>query len=324
MRYIPNYKLNIITEEQFADSIYKIEAEINAVKQSGNFTAFDGINIYYEYFLTEQSRGNVVIVHGLSEFTNKFYELIYYTLNQGYNVFIYDQRCHGKSDRLTPVKDLLHVDSFEDYVKDLTYFIDEIVLKTEDKPIYLYAHSMGGAIAALYLAKFKDKIQKAILSAPMFQPIVKNVPFLIARDSVKIGKVIFGSKRKFFISSEFDPDIKFNYVEGLSKARFEHNMKLRRENPNYQSTPMSFGWVSNSLMLSKRILRGRVVGKIETPILIISASADTMVNNKIQETFYKKCKNCRFEIIENATHAVLASDENIISQVLNLTFEFFA
>ena len=324
MRYIPNYKLNIITEEQFADSIDKIEADINAVKQSGNFTAFDGINIYYEYFLTEQSRGNVVIVHGLSEFTNKFYEFIYYTLNQGFNVFIYDQRCHGQSGRLTPDRDLLHVDSFEDYVKDLTCFIDEIVLKTEDKPIYLYAHSMGGAVAALYLSKYSDKIARAILSAPMFQPIVKNVPFLIARNSVKIGKIVFGSKRKFFISNEFDPNIKFNYVQGLSKARFEHNMKLRCENPNYQSTPMSFGWVSGSLSLSKKVLSGRVVGKIKTPILIISASADKMVNNKTQEMFYKKCKNCRFETIENATHAVLASDESIISQVLNLTFDFWA
>ncbi len=322
MRFIPSYKLNIITEEQFSDSISKIELEINAVKQSGSFTAFDGINIYYEYFLTENSKGNVVIVHGLSEFSNKFYELIYYTLNQGYNAFIFDQRCHGKSDRLTPVKDLLHVDSFDDYVKDLTYFIDEIVLKTEDKPIYLYAHSMGGAITTLYMAKHPHKIEKAILSAPMFEPIVKDVPFIIARESVKLGKVFFGGKRKFFINKEFDPNIKFNYVKGLSKARFEHNMKLRRENPNYQSTPMSFGWVSNSLMVSKKILSCRVVGKIETPILIISAANDIMVNNKTQVKFFEKCKKCKFESIADATHAVLESDEAIISQVLKLSFDF--
>lgn len=323
MRYIPNYQLKIISEENFKNSINDIELEISRVKHEGKFTAFDGIEIYYEYFLVENSKGNVVIIHGLSEFTKKFYEFIYYTLNQGFNVFIYDQRCHGLSDRLTPIRDLLHVDSFEDYVKDMTYFIDEIVLKTEEKPIYLFAHSMGGAVSTFYLAKNKNKVKKAVFSVPMFEPVVKNVPFKIARVSVVIGSKIFGAKRKFFISKDFDPDVTFNYAYGLSKARFEHNMKMRRENVNYQSTPMSFGWVSNSLNIGKKILKHCISGKIETPILLMSAECDVMVNNEIQKEFSNKCKNCRFEKIEHATHAILASDEKILNNVLNLIYDFW-
>lgn len=324
MRYIPSYELNIIAEEQFSDAIADVEAQLEKVKHSGNFVTFDSLKMYYEYFLAENSRGNIVIVHGLSEFTKKFYEFIYYALNQGYNVFIYDQRCHGLSDRLTKFKDLLHVDDFFDYEKDLEYFIDEIVLKTEDKPLYLYAHSMGGAVAALYLAKNNQKIKKAILSAPMLEPVVKEVPAFLARASVQLGKVFLGPKHKFFLSKEFDPNVAFNYAYGLSKARFDFNMKMRRENPNYQSTPMSYGWVSNSLTIGKKILNPKIINKIVTPILIISARDDKVVKNDVQKEFFEKCKSCRFESIEYATHAILASHEKILLESLTLTFDFMA
>ncbi len=324
MRFVPNCKTEIISEKDFSNKINEITKMLNSVKCEGNFTAFDNVNIFYEYFLAEESKANLVIVHGLSEFTKKFYELIYYFLNKGFNVFIYDQRCHGLSERLTPEINLLHVNSFNDYVKDLSYFIDEIVLKTEDKPLYIFSHSMGGAVTALYLAQNQNKIEKAVLSAPMFEPISKQVPFKVARASLNIGKFIFGKKRKFFLSDEFNPNVKFNPAMGQSQARFEHNMKLRIENPNYQSTPMSFGWVSNSLNVGRKILSSSVVKKIQTPILIISATEDKMVNNAPQKKFFEKCKNCRFESVENATHAILASDEAILSKVLNLTFDFLS
>ena len=325
MRFVPSYKLNILSEENYAESMHNISKQLEEVRISGKFKSFDGVNLHYEYFLAENSKGNLVIVHGLSEFTLKFYELIYYSLNLGFNVFIYDQRCHGLSDRLTPHRDLLHVRKFKDYVKDLSSFIDKIVLPAENKPIYLFAHSMGGGVAALYLAQQdKNSVEKAVLSAPMFEPIVENVSFNMARFSVNIGKIIFGTKNKFFNSKEFNPEVTFKNIKGLSKARFEYNINLRRENENYQTTPMSFGWVSGSLNISKKILSKKVTEKIKTPILIISANYDEMVNNKPQKEFYNKCKTCSFKNIENATHAILASDNDILSRVLDETFNFFS
>jgi len=258
MRFIPDYKLNIITEEKFSEAILEIETTLDEIKVSGCYKAFDGTNISYEYFLAENSKASVVIVHGLSEFTRKFYELIFYFLNQGLNVFIYDQRCHGMSGRLTEELDLLHVDNFYDYVDDLSKFIDDVVLKTEDKPLYLYSHSMGGAISALYLAKNSAKVKKAVLSAPMFEPVVESVPVPIARVGVMVGKLFYGGKAKFLLTREFDPDVQYKEEYGSSKARFEHNMKMRRENPNYQSTPMTFGWVYNSLTVGKKIFKPNI------------------------------------------------------------------
>ncbi len=324
MRFVPDYQLNIIAESDFVQGIRDVEQKLIDRMVEGSFQAFDNTEIHYEYILAQDSKASIVIVHGLSEFTKKFYEFIYYALNQGYNVFIYDQRCHGLSGRLTDQLDLLHVDDFRDYVKDLSQFIDEVVVPTEDKPIYLYSHSMGGAISALYLSGCSDRVKKAVLAAPMFLPVVQQVPTWLARHSVRVGRLFFGTKRKFFLTSEFDPDIPYRERYGSSKARFEHNMKMRKENPQYQSTPMTFGWIYNALIVGSRIFKRKVIDNIHTKILLISAENDMTVRNEPQHRFAQKCKTCEFKEIKGASHALLESDEKMMSEILQLTFDFYA
>ena len=324
MRFVPDYALHVIPESDFTEAIADIEQKLTACMTAGSFTAFDDTNIHYEYFLAQDSRASIVIVHGLSEFTKKFYEFIYYVLNQGYNVFVYDQRCHGLSGRLTDRMELLHVDSFMDYVKDLSQFIDEVVIPTEDKPIYLYSHSMGGAICALYLSQHSDTVEKAILAAPMFAPVVQQVPTWLARHSVAIGRFFFGNKTKFLLTSEFDPDVPYEEKRGTSRARFEHNMNMRRENPQYQSTPMTFGWIYNSLIVGSQIFRRKVIGNIRTKILLLSAEKDATVKNKPQRLFAQKCKTCEFKEIKRETHALLAGNEKTLAEIMRLTLDFYA
>ncbi len=322
MKFIPDHQLNVVSEDAFPTAIREMTAKLEEIRVCGSFRAFDGVSIFYEYFLAEGSTASVVMVHGLSEFTKKFYECIYYMLQQGYNVFIYDQRCHGLSDRLTDKRELLHVDSFDDYVKDLSQFVDDVVLKVEDKPIHLYAHSMGGAVSALYLAKYSHKVKKAVLSAPMFEPVVDRVPVSVARVGLTIGRWILGGKKQFSLSDEFDPDVQYKVAYGSSRARFEHNMTMRRENAEYQSSPMSFGWVSRSLTVGNRILRRRTMRGITVPVLILSAENDTMVNNAPQHRFAERYKNCELVTIKGAAHALLASDADTVTQVMKLTFDF--
>lgn len=325
MRFTPNYQLKIIPEEQFSSAILKLEDKLSSYMHSGSLNAFDGCRLHYEYFLCENARASVVIVHGLSEFTKKFYEFTYYLLNQGYNVFIYDQRCHGLSSRLTDNITLLHVDRFSDYVADLNQFINEIVIPASDgADLYIYSHSMGGVIASLYLAKYPEKIKKAVLSAPMFEPIVASVPTNIARWGVRVGKTFCGGKKKFPLSSEFNPDVTYKKTYDASRARFEHNLKMRRENPMYQTTPMSFGWVIGSLTVRKAALSGKTISRIKTPILLLSAELDRVVNNEPQLLFARRCQTCNFVSIKGANHALLTSDFDTMTEVLTRIFDFFA
>lgn len=324
MRFVPDHTLRMLSEQDYENAVTTVEATLDELRETGRFTARDGASLYYEYFLAEDSVASVVLVHGLSEFTRKFYELIHYLLSHGMNVFTYDQRCHGLSDRLTDHHDMLHVDRFDDYVEDLALFVDTVVRPVTDKPLYLYTHSMGGATGALFLAQYPAVFEKAVFTAPMFEPIVNQVPVPIARVGVWVGRLLCGKKEKFPLSREFNPEVKYHPSQGTSRARFEHHIAMRRDNPDYQSTPMSYGWVWGSLTVGRRILRRRAAAKIKTPILILSAGDDTVVNNRPQHVFAARVDSCRLVTIDGATHGMLASDNETLERILRLILDHYS
>lgn len=313
----------IISEKSFPEEIVKIESELSKIRTDGFFDSFDGKKLYFEYFLKENAKASVVIVHGLSEFTKKFYEIAWYLLNAGYNVFLYDQRCHGRSFRLGARADILHVDSFTDYARDLNEYIDNIVLRVSNKPIYIYSHSMGGAVTALYLSKWQNTVKKAVMSAPLFEPCVAKVSHRVARMSALFCSVVFGKKQKFWTSGEFNPETPHRKTHDASYSRFNHNMDLRRNNREYQTTPMSNGWVYNSLCLRSQIVNSRLPIKIKTPILLISAEKDRVVEIAPQIEFANRCTNCKFVSLSGANHAMLTGTQKTITEHLTAVLNFF-
>lgn len=323
MRFIPDYTLNILSDSAFSEEIKNITAKLDSCRHSGYFDSFDGKALYYEYFLAENSTASIVLVHGLSEFTKKYYELAYYFLNQGYNVFLYDQRSHGLSFRMAEPIDLIHVDSFEDYVKDLALFIDNVVIPADSKPLFIYSHSMGGGVSALYLARHPEKIQKAVLSAPLFDPQIGNLNHTFALWGTRFYKLLRTGRAKFMFSKEFDPDIPFEKSKDVSRARFEHNMGMRRADPHYQSTPMSLGWICAALTFRKKLLKKRITGRIQTPILLLSAENDTMVKNDAQHQFAGLCATCQLVTLKNTNHSMLTSRPEIIEEHIKRTLDFY-
>ena len=86
--------------------------------------------------------------------------MIYYFLQAGYSVFIAEHRGHGRSERRLSNMDKVYVESFAQYVRDLRIFVNKIVKRHQNEMI-LFAHSMGGAIGALYLQRYPGVFQKA-------------------------------------------------------------------------------------------------------------------------------------------------------------------
>ncbi|MBR4745535.1 MAG: alpha/beta hydrolase, partial [Clostridia bacterium] len=67
----------------------------------------------------------------------------------------YEQRGHGFSQGKGKEPDVVHVDSYREYVEDLKAFMDHVVNpQTEGLKHILYAHSMGGAVSALFLEQY--------------------------------------------------------------------------------------------------------------------------------------------------------------------------
>ena len=83
----------------------------------------------------------------------------------GYAIHAYDLRGHGRS----PGERTL-VKSFREHLDDLDRFL--AVLQAEDpRPPFLFGHSMGGLIAALYVTTRRRPLAGVILSGPALGPV---------------------------------------------------------------------------------------------------------------------------------------------------------
>ena len=323
MKRTPSYQLSVPLEEEYHEAMSGISQQLSNYRQEGTFSGFDGQQLYYEYFLAENSRGAVVVAHGLSEFTEKYHEFAWYLLNQGYDVFLYDQRCHGRSCRLTDRQDVIHADAFTDYYKDLHRFACDIVCKQAQGPLYLYGHSMGGAVAIQYLAAHPGVFQKAVLSAPMIEPLTGNVPPAVARWGLSTILLFGRGKKKFWLSDEFDPEYPFSRSKDKSQARFQRNMDLRLANECYRTTPLSMRWVQQSVLLRRKLLRKSFLKKLQTPILMICAERDGVVNEQAQALFAEKCPVCQRVVMENATHSMLCGLQDTVANHVQLVLNHF-
>ena len=112
----------------------------------------DGHPLFCVSYEADNPVGTVVIVHGFTENAYKYAELIWSLLHLGFSVLAYDQRGHGRSWRADGIPDIsvTHVDHFSDYVEDLKTVCNAYKDKLPS-PWFLFAHSMGGAVASLYL-----------------------------------------------------------------------------------------------------------------------------------------------------------------------------
>ncbi len=114
------------------------------------FAHRDKIKLYYE----EEGEGPAVIfINDLIE-DHFFWDKIRLELAKNFRVIVFDQRGIGQSSiSKTPF-------TIEDMAKDVIALADELKLET----FHLVGDSMGGGVALTVAKKYKDRVQKIVLS----------------------------------------------------------------------------------------------------------------------------------------------------------------
>jgi len=118
-------------------------------------------------------KGFVVIAPGLSEFCEKYFEIIRDLKQDGYAVAIMEWRGHGYSHRHIEDRQRRHSDGFENDVADFHCFIKKLKTIRKNNGLdkiktALLAHSMGGNISLRYLHDKPNHFDSATFSSPMF------------------------------------------------------------------------------------------------------------------------------------------------------------
>ncbi len=322
MLYKSIKSVDFLPEKDFAENYKNLQKVIDKHMVSGYIKSFDGLKLYYEYFLCENAVGNLVIVHGLSEFTKKFHEIALFFLNQNYNVFIFDQRGHGYSGRETDDLQALFIKSYNDYEKDLDCFIKNVVEKVSSLPITLFSQSMGGAVATLYLQNNPTKIEKAIFSAPMVFPNTNGAPSFLIFIVAKALSLLKGKDKPFLKSEPFSKKSQYCDSSTLCQGRFDLYLNMRVNDEFYQTSTITNSWMAQTALVKRKLLRKRKLNKIETKCLILSAENDNVVLEKPQRLLSKRLKNSEFVTIKDAKHTIYASNDKIMQEYFNAIRKF--
>lgn len=224
--------LEIINEQDYAKEMDTIVLPYLESKRHYNviYSKEDNHRIYYEYFDNENEKGTIVILHGFSEFVNKYNEVAYYFLKQNYDVYLIEHFGHGFSERNIE-EDLSKVDveDFSVYTTDLNQLMEEVVIPLQGKDnLFMFAHSMGGGIGTRYLELYPEVFKAAILSSPMNEINLGWPPEWLAK-FISGSAIIFNSGTNYAMGqSSFNSEEEFTpYAASSSQARYSYYFNKR-------------------------------------------------------------------------------------------------
>ncbi len=301
-----------------------VEPYLETLKEDGYFEGCKKKKIYYKVFLLENPKANIFISHGHREFIERYNEIIYYFLKEGYSVFIMEHRGHGRSDHLGKDKSQIHVEKFNYYLDDIKIFIDKIVIKkTENKPLFLFAHSMGGGIGAGFLEKYPEIFKCAVLHAPMLKINTGNIPSLAAYILSRIMKILHKEMnyipgQKPYSGQKKDHNKAADCIE---RYRYTYNNIL--ENQLFQYGGSSINWYLESSRAIKKIIEKKNASKVKIPVLLMQPENDYYVIAQSHNKFAKYAENCTLMRIKNSKHESMNENDHIAFPVFNAVFQFF-
>ena len=313
-----------ISEVNFRDSmINTVEPFLKACAEDSFFEALDGKKIHYVFYKAQNPVGNIVIAHGFTESAEKFLEMCYYFLNMKLNVFIVDHRGHGLSHRHNSDKEVVHIKYFDQYVEDLQSLVKKVVnIKAPSLPMYLYSHSMGGAIAVQHLQKYPGVFSKAILSAPMIKAKTAGIPEPIAKFFTRVF-ILFGKEKEKVIGYKgFRPERTYEESHDTSKERFDYYHKKKIDNEILRTAAPSYRWVNEAIKVSKLNLDEKRNQRITADILLCQPEEDSTVVSEMEDVFIKLVKNGRLVRFTECRHEIYNSVDNTVLEYLD-TIEGF-
>ncbi len=127
----------------------------------GRLEGKDGVSLLVQSWKPAQgeTKAVVVVVHGLKDYSDRYADFAHALTQHGYAVHALDQRGHGDS-----AGDRVWVDRFSDYLDDLARFVEKVQAEEPGKPLFLFGHSMGGAVVTLFTLTHHPKAQGLVLS----------------------------------------------------------------------------------------------------------------------------------------------------------------
>ncbi len=257
----------------------------------GTFKSFDARELFFRSWEHDvQSNGRILILlHRGHEHSGRLENIAEKPEFAGYKIFSYDNRGHGET-RVNATYE------FMDLVRDLDAFV-AFVCKKEGKSqedVCMIANSVAGVVASTWIHDYAPKVRGVALVAPAFK-IKLYFPY---------------AKQWLKLAVKFKPELN---IKSYVKSRFlTHDAReQKRYDDDTLITPnIPARQLTTLLDTAKRVVDDAQL--IATPMLVLSASKDYVVDSKVQGDFYAALSSSfkKFVSLEGFYHGVLYETEH--------------
>ncbi len=317
---------NYTQETNFESRIHKQIAQLWQSRSEGFHKSFDKTKLYWCKITDPNHKKAIVVVNGRIESCWKYQELFYDLFRKGYDIYSFDHRGQGLSDRLIDNQQMGHVEEFQNYLTDMNELIELFNLGRYQQR-FLLAHSMGGTVATRYIQTHPQHPFSAIaLSAPMFGI---NIPWQLRPIAITLTQVMTATYSKPTYApgySDYYPKPFEDNPLTQCEVRYRWFRDLYEQKPELKLGGPSTRWVWQGLMAAKQCIQ--LTRQIKIPTLVIQGGLDKVVSNAAQVRFVtrlaKTNPNSQILIINDAKHELLFEKDEIRNQALDAILEHYS
>lgn len=249
------------------------------------FLVNDGQELFYRHFQISKPKGTVVLVHGIGEHCSRYDDFSNFLASQGFEVYLYDQRGHGKTPGLRS-----YAESISALVNDLFEFAKWVKGKINHQNFYLMGHSFGGQVAVNFLSAHPKLFKGAILSSPNIE-LAMEVPWL----KRFLGSLISQVLPSLSIPNDVNPKLLSHdpeIVQAYQKDRLvQRKITLR---------------LGNEILENLKLMPA-LAEDVKVPIFIFHGSEDKITSPQGSKNFYDllKVKDRIFKLYRGFFHETL-------------------
>ncbi len=269
----------------------------------------DGLRLRYGYWPAYRPTraATVLLLGGRTEFLEKYGEVIGELTVRGYDVYGFDWRGQGLSDRLLADPRKCFVSSYDQYVMDLDFILHNLVYPRSRGPVVMLAHSMGAHVLLRYLDRDHHGIACAVLTAPMIDIRTHPLPPAwvrwLSRRMVQAGReswnVPAADRHNPFAAS-----FSRNRLTSDS-VRFQRTRRFVARNPGLSSADVTFGWLAATFASIDKINAPSFGARIKVPVLMVLSGCDRVVYNPAARRLALQLPEVSIGLIAGARHEIL-------------------
>jgi len=260
-----------------------------------------------------ETRGVCVLLHGQTEFIEKYDEVIAELLARGFTVATFDWRGQGGSQRALGNPLPAHVRDFARYDEDLAAFLDEVVRPLSERPPLALAHSMGAHILLRTLHDKPGAIRAAALSAPMIQVSARGYPGWLARAMTR-AQNLFGQGDQFAWGMAARDPFLINFETQLvtsDRERFARAQEFLSAHPDLRLAGPTWGWLEAAYRSMAHVRSKGFAEAIAAPVLVCGAGKDRICVTEAARELAGRMPRGRYVELAGSEHEILMENDAI-------------